>query len=168
VNRNTKRCGVRPHSNTPCGRPSCVGCLRCSFWDKPCRGFASGLDGSATPVQALRPATAADPILPDLGRNAAEPAAAPIKTRNFIGWGEVAVYAYSAIALALLAHFVTGTLLARKLLARANPAPCGGGKACLESELVRIPRTVGWLRPRILCRSSRGNGAVKVGRGAGS
>jgi hypothetical protein len=111
-------------------------------------------DGPVVPASALRPVTVPGPIPPDLARDAAERTRAPIKSGSFIGWRQVALYRYWAIALALLARFAAGMLLVRKLLARANPVSCPGPRAGLESELIRIPLTVGpavgTLRPRIL------------------
>jgi uncharacterized protein (TIGR03435 family) len=73
------------------------------------------------------------------------PAAVSPMPRRSIDWNGVLVYAYGAVALAFLARFVTGMFLVRKLLARSNPA-----QNFLESELIAVPMTLGWLRPVIL------------------
>jgi len=60
------------------------------------------------------------------------------------------VSAYGTIALAFLAQFVTGMFLIRKLLATAHPVSCSGANDVYESEMIAVPFTVGWVRPRIL------------------
>ncbi len=70
----------------------------------------------------------------------------PSKTQRSIDWSEVALYAYAAIAFAFLARFAMGMFLVRRLLARSKPGEAG----FLESELIAVPLTVGWLRPKIL------------------
>jgi hypothetical protein len=57
------------------------------------------------------------------------------------------MYVYCAIAFGFLAHFITGMFLARKLLRNARAVSCTGAH---ESDLVAVPVTLGWLRPRIL------------------
>ena len=73
------------------------------------------------------------------------PAHIPGKSPRPIDWTGVAAFAYGAVALAFLARFAAGVSLVRRLIARAGPAG-----DFLESDLIAIPLTVGWLRPRVL------------------
>jgi hypothetical protein len=61
-------------------------------------------------------------------------------------WSEIALYVYAAITFAFLARFVTGMLLARRLLMRSTPA----GPGFLESTMIAVPLTIGLTRPKIL------------------
>jgi uncharacterized protein (TIGR03435 family) len=70
-----------------------------------------------------------------------------------IDWKEIVVIAYGTIALAFLAHFVTGIFLARRLLATAHPVAGASVNDAWESARIAVPLTVGWLRPRILLPS---------------
>jgi len=63
-----------------------------------------------------------------------------------IDWRVVALYAYGAIALAFLSRLVAGLFLVRRLFATARSVSRG----VFESEVVTVPVTVGWLRPRIV------------------
>ena len=65
-------------------------------------------------------------------------------------WRTVAEYAYGAVALTFLAQFMTGMFLVRRLIATAEGACEFDGKAVYESDVVTVPVTVGWLRPRIV------------------
>lgn len=62
-----------------------------------------------------------------------------------IHWKDIAPDAYIAITLAFLVRLATGTLLARRLLAKSSSV---GNFS--ESELISVPLTVGWMCPRIL------------------
>ena len=73
------------------------------------------------------------------------PAPIPTHTKRSISWSGVALIAYACVALAFLARFVTGMFLIRRLIGKGNPIA-----GFLESEIVAVPLTVGWLRPKIL------------------
>ncbi|MBZ5729179.1 MAG: TIGR03435 family protein [Acidobacteriia bacterium] len=101
------------------------------------------LDRPAASLPAAPPAVPANAAVIDEPPEAAQlPSPVP---RRAIDWPAVAVYAYGAIALAFLAHFVTGMLLVRRLLAKS-----GSVRNFLETEAIAVPVTAGWLRPRIV------------------
>lgn len=102
-------------------------------------------DTARTSSVAFVPEMAQPESLPN---RASHPAPSPSKKRHTNPL-DVALYIYSAISIAFLARFLTGILLVRKLMRTANPVQCGEIRV-YESELVKIPCTVGWLRPRIL------------------
>ncbi len=60
--------------------------------------------------------------------------------------GAVAVWIYACVAITLLARLLTGSWLARRLLAGSVRA----GETFHESRQITIPVTIGWLRPVIL------------------
>jgi uncharacterized protein (TIGR03435 family) len=74
----------------------------------------------------------------------------PASPRRPIDWSAVAAYAYGVIVFALLARFVIGMFLMRKLRATADPISCVGADRLYESNRITVPVTIGWLRPRIL------------------
>jgi len=94
----------------------------------------------AAPVRSAPPLSE-----PPLVRETVEmPAPSPVPPRS-INWSDIAAYAYAAIALAFFVRFATGMFLARRLLARSSAAG-----DLRESELIAVPLTVGWLRPKVL------------------
>jgi uncharacterized protein (TIGR03435 family) len=101
-------------------------------------------DGPAAPAPAAPLTLTYDP-------SEAAPflSAAPPKTSRSIDWLGAAGYLYGAIAFTFLAQFVIGIFLVRKLTAKQT-AKSSPAQDFLESPLVAVPLTVGWLRPRIL------------------
>ena len=110
--------------------------------------------GQARPRVALRilnPSAAVhttSPIGPDdltFSRLPRDSTQAPPAAARAIDRSGLLLYAYAAIACALLLRFATGVFLARRLFAKATSA-----RDFLESELIAVPFTIGWLRPRVL------------------
>lgn len=62
-----------------------------------------------------------------------------------LDWNKVALAAYLTIALVFLIRFVLGIFLARKLIRQANRKG-----SFYESELISVPVTLGYFRPRIV------------------
>jgi uncharacterized protein (TIGR03435 family) len=119
--------------------------------------FAFGTALPRLPLRALdRPAVAPLRSAPRLwetpiaGAASELPAPVPAARRRSTGWSNVwskiALYAYAAIAFAFLARFLTGMLLARRLLTRSSPAAPGFH----ESAMIAVPLTIGVTRPKIL------------------
>ena len=83
---------------------------------------------------------------PTFGEKSELPASVPSMPSRSIDWSELALYAYTTITFVFLLRFVTGMLLARRLLTRSNPA----GPGFLESAMIAAPLTIGVTRPKIL------------------
>jgi uncharacterized protein (TIGR03435 family) len=96
------------------------------------------------PLQSTLPIVAITPPVPD-GVATAVPI--PTKPHPWIDWIRIAAYAYAAIAFLFLARFVTGMFFIRKLLTTASAQ---SGTGFLESELIAVPLSVGWLWPKVL------------------
>jgi uncharacterized protein (TIGR03435 family) len=114
--------------------------------------FAFGAALPRLPLRVLRDdAPVVQPAPPNVGTSSPifdeTPAAVPISasTSPSIDWTEAAVCAYAVIAFAFLARFLTGMLLVRRLIAKSRPV-----QNFLESDLIAVPLTVGWLGPKIL------------------
>jgi uncharacterized protein (TIGR03435 family) len=119
--------------------------------------FAFGQSLPRLPLRILNTPAAAMPLTPaDIYASPAPheesfetvqpPAPIPVKRRDSIDWFAVLAYLYVAVAFALLARFATGMFLVRKLVARGHAVRA----AIYESEVIAVPLTVGWLRPKIL------------------
>src|ERR1700744_2561260 len=116
--------------------------------------FAFGQALPRLPLHVLRSATepAALPTvfplpLADSNSVTVRPGATQPRT---IAAKDVALYAYSAIAFAFLAQFVTGMFLVRRLAASGRTNSDAAMNGIYESDRVSVPVTVNWLRPRIL------------------
>ncbi len=72
----------------------------------------------------------------------------PVTTRRTIGWREVVVYVYAAMAFVFLGRFAVGALLVRRLIATSHLVD--GEARFRESESIAVPLMAGWLRPRVL------------------
>ncbi len=65
----------------------------------------------------------------------------PVTTRRTIGWREVVVYVYAAMAFVFLGRFAVGALLVRRLIATSHLVE---GKARFrESESIAVPLMAG-------------------------
>ena len=106
------------------------------------------LERPAEAIEVTPPAAVSDRlVLPPTGPQPLAPE--PAQARRPIGWKDVVIYAYGAIAFAFLVYFVTGMFLVRKLLTAAHSIPSAGERV-YESGVIAVPVTVGWLRPRIV------------------
>jgi len=100
----------------------------------PAADFNPTLEAPAEITLAPQPSMLAPPH--------GSPSIPPARTFH---WTEAALLAYFAVALLLLARLLTGLTLIRRLMTQSTPCD-----SFFESDLVAVPVTVGWLRPRII------------------